>query len=189
MHKQLMLLGLLLRGPRHGYELNRAIHAHGVIYSDLKKANVYYLLNRMAEQGYVTVLAEASTHGPRGEKLIYSITEAGKVRFAELIRAVIRRYEPVHTGIEVATVLLDQLSAAEAIELLEERRKMAVAHRDALAREFNTPEKRPLTVAFAADHLFASVDAELAWIGRTLDRLRPIDQADGAVPKMSRDHD
>lgn len=184
MHKQLMLLGLLLRGSRHGYELNQTIHAHGVIYADMKKANVYYLLSRIAEQGLVTMESEASVHGPRGEKLIYTITDAGRQRFADLLRLVLQHYEPQHSGIEVAIVLLDTLSAAEAIDLLGERRRNAVARANTIANEFDFNVDRPLPVALAADHLLSTVEAEIAWIDRALERLGALSDAGAPIPRV-----
>ena len=44
MHKSLLILGLLVHRPLHGYELHRIVRAHGELYTDLKKANLYYLL-------------------------------------------------------------------------------------------------------------------------------------------------
>lgn len=184
MHKQLMLLGLLLRGPRHGYELDQIIRAHGVIYADMKKGNVYYLLGRMADQGFVTVQSEVSAHGPRGEKLIYAITEAGRERFGELLRKVLQHYELIPSGIEVAIVLLDTLAASEAVELLQERRRNAIAKANAITDEFDPSADRPLPVALAADHLLSTVEAEIAWIDRTLERLRPLSEAGLPIPRI-----
>lgn len=189
MHKQLMLLGLLLRGSRHGYDLNRAIHAHGVIYADLKKANVYYLLSRMAEQGLVMMHSEASAHGPRGEKLVYTITDAGRQRFSELLRLVLQTYDSMHSGLEVAVVLLDTLSAAEAIDLLEERRRNAVARANAISDQFDFDTKRPLPVALAADHLLSTVEAEIAWIDRALRRLHELSDSGAPIPRVRRRDD
>ena len=50
MHKLLILLGLLHQGPLHGYELHRIVRAHGELYTDLEKANLYYLLDRLAKE-------------------------------------------------------------------------------------------------------------------------------------------
>jgi len=60
----------------HGYELHRVVAAHGELYADLKKANVYYLLDRLATDGYVLVRTEpGAPGGARGERLVYEITE------------------------------------------------------------------------------------------------------------------
>ena len=65
MHKELLLLGLLQSGHNTGYELHRIVTAHGELYTDLKKGNVYYLLERLAADGALTVTAEPGARGPR----------------------------------------------------------------------------------------------------------------------------
>src|SRR5713226_7824384 len=100
MHKLLLLLGLLRQGPLYGYELHRIVRAHGELYTDLKKANLYYLLDRLARDGYLDVQVEPGARGPRGERIIYTITAKGREYFEHLLRGVLRTYEPVHTGID-----------------------------------------------------------------------------------------
>jgi DNA-binding PadR family transcriptional regulator len=171
MHKSLHLLGLLLTGPKTGYELHRIVRAHGDLYADLKKANVYYLLGRLAQQGYLTVQAEPGARGRRGERLIYSLTESGRARFHELLQQVLRTFEPVPSSIGSAVVFLPRLPRDEAIRLLEERRQSVVEHRAEVAA-LNPPEACNTPVGLAMDHLLALIDADLAWTDRTLDRLR-----------------
>src|SRR5882672_3311184 len=131
MHKALLLLGLLLNHPRSGYELHRIVRAHGELYTDLKKANLYYLLDRLAREGYLRVKAEPGARGPRGERLVYSLTKKGRQRFIELVREILRTFEPAHTGVDVAVVFLAELPRSEALTLLLERHKIVSARREA----------------------------------------------------------
>jgi DNA-binding PadR family transcriptional regulator len=48
---------MLFRRPFHGYELYQIIRAHGELYADPKKANLYYLLDRLAKKGDLVVQA------------------------------------------------------------------------------------------------------------------------------------
>src|SRR5215472_8643511 len=106
MHKVLLLLGLLLDGPLYGYQLHLIVRAHGELYADLKKANLYYLLERLAKDGFLEMEVEPGAKGARGERLIYTITEAGRTRFHILLRETLLSYELAHTGIETAVVFL-----------------------------------------------------------------------------------
>ena len=175
LHKQLMLLGLLQHGPMHGYELHRIVRAHGELYTDLKKANVYYLLDRLAQDGFVEVNAEAAARGGRGERLVYALTDRGRARFAELLRGVLRDFEPAHTGLDVAVVFLNRLPPGEAVALLEERRSTVSARRQRTAAELGDVAALGLPGALAADHLLSLIDAELAWVERAMLRLRDAD--------------
>jgi DNA-binding PadR family transcriptional regulator len=167
-----MLLGLLQRQSLHGYELNRIVRAHGELYADLKKANVYYLLDRLAHEGFVEVTAESGARGNRGERLVYTRTEQGAVRFAELLRAVLADFSPTHTGLDVAVLYLNQLPHSEAIAILQARRAAIAARRELVADEFTDLASRPLPARLAVDHLLSTIDAELAWTERALSQLR-----------------
>ena len=87
MHKALLVLGLLQGGPKTGYDLHRIVRAHGELYTDLKKANLYYLLERLAAEGYLEMEAKPGGRGPRRERLVYALTPRGRERFGELLRA------------------------------------------------------------------------------------------------------
>jgi DNA-binding PadR family transcriptional regulator len=168
MHKVLLLLGLLLRGPLHGYELHRIVRAHGELYADLKKANLYYLLERLAAEGSLQVQAEPGTRGARGERLVYELTDQGRTQFTELLRDILQTYEPVHTGVETAIVFLSHLSPADGLRLLTERRQVVATRRATVALEIGDQENNGPLVRIAGDHLLSLMDAELAWLDRSL---------------------
>jgi DNA-binding PadR family transcriptional regulator len=170
MHKELHLLGLLQIGPRTGYQLHRITKAHGELYTDLKKGNVYYLLDRMARGGELEVTTEAGAPGPRRERLVYSITESGRRRFHELLREVLRTYDLPHSGVEVGMVFLPYLEVSEATQLLSERRSTVLERRAAVAGDMESPDHGHLSLA--EDHLLCLIDAELSWIDRTIGRLQ-----------------
>lgn len=180
MHKELHLLGLLRAGPRTGYELHRIVVAHGELYTDLKKGNVYYLLERLEAQGFLTVTTHPGAPGPRRERLVYSITDAGRRHFHDLLREVVRTYQLAHTGIEVGMVFLDSLDPQEAVALLEERRKAVQDRRAVIEREACTAHNSHQRLA--EDHLLCLVDAELLWIDRTVLWLRTDFQRPNATP-------
>lgn len=168
MHKILLILGLLRRAPLYGYELNRIIRAHGELYSDLKKANLYYLLNRLAVEGDLQVHAEQGARGVRGEKLIYQVTDQGQAHFKELLREILLTYEPVHTGVGTGIVFLAQLTPSEGIALLEERRKIISDRRAQVVAELGDLATSGPLVRIAADHMVCLIDAELAWLDRSI---------------------
>lgn len=180
MHKTLHLLGLLLSGPKSGYDLHRILRAHGDLYADLKKGNVYYLLDRLASESYLTVEAESGARGPRGERLLYSMTDRGRAYFEELLCTVLRAPEPSFSGVAAAVIFLDRLPVEEAISLLEERRARTLERRHQVAAHGSSTRSQPLT-EIAVDHLLSLIDADLAWTERTLDRVRT-DRDSGDAP-------
>jgi DNA-binding PadR family transcriptional regulator len=187
-HKRLLLLGLLLRGPMHGYELARIVAAHGELYQDLKKANIYYLLERLTQDGHVEVRTQTGTRGRRGERLVYRITRRGRREFRRLLGDVLDQFDPAHTGVDVAVVYLSSLTKPEAIELLERRRQAVADRRTEMAAELAKAELASPFAQLAGDHLVCLVDAELSWLGRAVETLRKIDwpaQVGGALDEHS----
>jgi DNA-binding PadR family transcriptional regulator len=173
MHKALLVLGLLQGGPKTGYDIHRVVRAHGELFTDLKKANLYYLLERLAGEGCLQMQAEPGARGPRRERLIYTLTELGRKRFEELLRAVLREYNPIHSGVEIAVIFLGQVPGAEAITLLDQRRETVTSRRAEVAAELGgLITHGALMQRIAADHLLSQVDAELAWVERALVQLR-----------------
>lgn len=174
--KTLMVLGLLKPGPKHGYELHRIVVAHGSLYADFKKPTLYHLLQRLAVQGAVRVRAEAGARGPRGERLVYELTAAGERLFRRLMRSTLGSYDAVHTGLEVAAVFLPRLSAREAQQLLEQRRAVVRARRDAMSGELGAlgrePSSRRIAAGYlATDHALSLMDAEIDWMDRAIRHL------------------
>jgi DNA-binding PadR family transcriptional regulator len=178
MHKVLLLLGMLLDGPLYGYQLHQIIRAHGELYADLKKANLYYLLERLAGDGYLEVNVEPGTRGARGERLIYTITEKGRTHFYTLLRETLLSYELVHIGIETAVVFLSYLTPEEAVTLLQKRREAVQAKRAQVIADAGYTEQSSPLVVIAGDHLISLIDAELAWIDRSLAYLQKSDWTD-----------
>lgn len=172
MHKILLLLGLLLRRPCYGYELYRVVRAHGELYTDLKKGNLYYLLDHLAKKGDLQVQAEAGARGARGERLIYSLTEQGRARFAALLRKTLLTYEPGSSAVGAAIVFLTQIPPAEGLTLLEQRHALVMTRRTQLIEaQCDEVICGPL-VSLANDRLIGLFDAELTWIDRSLAYLR-----------------
>jgi DNA-binding PadR family transcriptional regulator len=171
MHKTLHLLGLLLGGPKTGYDLHRILRAHGELYADLKKANVYYLLDRLARDGCLTVEVEPGARGPRRERLVYSITDRGRARFDELLQEVLRTPEPSFSSVAAAIIFLDRLPQEAAVSLLEERRRATRERRRQVVSHGEQPGGGPMS-AVAVDHLLSLIDADLAWTDRTLETIQ-----------------
>lgn len=191
MHKILLLLGLLRRRPCYGYELHRVVRAHGELYTDLKKGNLYYLLERLAKEGDLQMQTEGGARGARGERLIYSLTAQGRARFETLLRETLLTYEPGSPAVGAAIVFLTQLPPDEGLLLLEKRHLLVKARREqAIAEQGDASICGPL-VCLADDHLIGLIDAELAWIDRSLTYLRKQGWAgeprDGSCPSTVQD--
>ncbi len=83
---EMILLGLLCERPMHGYELAQLVAtdpAMPVIWR-FARSEVYFLLGKLRERGYVAESGEGKGTGPT--RTIYSPTEKGRAAFEEWLR-------------------------------------------------------------------------------------------------------
>jgi DNA-binding PadR family transcriptional regulator len=173
MHKELMILGLVADfGPITGYDLHRIVRAHGELFTDLKKPNMYYLLERLGKEKFLRVRASAGARGRRGERIFYTLTASGRARFRDLLETEILRFDSVHTGIEVAVIFLSRVRRTIAVQYLEKRRDAIQRRRETVTTALGDLTKRGALAQLSGDHLLSSIDAELAWTNRAIATMR-----------------
>jgi DNA-binding PadR family transcriptional regulator len=81
---ELFVLGELMTEPKHGYRLQESLkHAVGPV-RRISSGTLYPLISRLVTSGRIRLQFEGQQDGGRTRKL-YQITEAGRVRFQELM--------------------------------------------------------------------------------------------------------
>ena len=166
----LTLLGLLERGPSHGYDLKRDYDAYFGRGRPLRYSQVYATLSRLARDGKVAGPVEQGA-GP--ERRRYVITEAG-VADVERWLAEPAPPEPDLQSELFAKVVLGLMLGRPASGYLDIQR---AAHLQRM-REL-TELKRggdPLNVLLA-DHSLYRLEADLRWMDHTAARLDLLSRA------------
>ncbi len=79
MSPQHPLLGLLVRGEKHGYELKRIVDDEFAPYWRIDFAQLYRSLAKMTRNGWVKARIERGTDGP--ERKVYTLTARGRAEF------------------------------------------------------------------------------------------------------------
>lgn len=80
----LVILGILMGAPMHGYMLKQAIEgSYGDRYFKLSNSALYPTLARLEQDGYIEGKRESQETVP--DRKVYHITETGKKRLVELI--------------------------------------------------------------------------------------------------------
>ena len=80
---EMLFLGLLMDGPKHGYEIKRKIEEELFPFVGLKVKSIYYPLKKMERLSLVE--KDVGREGKWPEKFFYSITPKGKKIFDHLI--------------------------------------------------------------------------------------------------------
>lgn len=184
MYKQVLLLGLLLERPMYGQQIREVIESHHDILADfIKKPTIYYQLERLAHDGYLEIRRETvEAPGPGAahddlalrERDVYYITETGRRHFYSLLRKTLSQYTPGLSSIDADACLffLRHLSPTEALELLEERRTRMLASRESVVAHIQALSHLDAAHLLVQDHKLTLLDAELAWLERTMELLR-----------------
>ena len=115
----LLLLGLLLDRPMHGYELYQQIQTEDIDgWFNVSMAGIYYSLGKLRDQ---VLVSESRQRGGRSaRKSIYRLTEEGRAAFFAAMEAQAVSQERVYLDYDVVIYLLNKLPLQRAISLLEE---------------------------------------------------------------------
>lgn len=80
---EMLFLGLLMDGPKHGYEIKRKIEEELLPFVGLKVKSIYYPLKKMEKLGLIE--KDVGREGRWPEKFIYRITPKGEKIFCHLV--------------------------------------------------------------------------------------------------------
>ena len=165
MERELLLLGLLQKEEMHGYQLHEFIDSFMQTCVDLKKSTAYYLLEKMAKQGYVTRTEERE--GNRPPRRVYHLTPAGEEHFLDLLQQNLATYLPAKFPGDTGLTFLDNLPTEETVVLLQQRRQQ-------LAKALTLIEQTPThtgSLQFMIEHQQIHLQSELTWLDSVIARL------------------
>jgi DNA-binding PadR family transcriptional regulator len=119
MTQELVLLGLLEEGPKHGYQIKKLINRVIGTFTHIADKSIYYPLRKLEEQGLV--LKRLSRVSKRPEKYTYSITKKGRERFKELLRKNLLNVQRPFLNIDLSLYFLPSLKPKAALLRLRSR--------------------------------------------------------------------
>jgi DNA-binding PadR family transcriptional regulator len=159
------LLGLLERGPRHGYDLKRAYDERFGHDRPLHYGQVYATLSRLLRNGLVEESGIEPGGGPDRKR--YAITDAGVTNVEEWLMTP-EKPESYLQSTLYTKVVLALLSGRDAAEVLDAQRG---AHLVAM-RELTTRKSRgDLADQLICDHALFHLEADVRWLELTTARL------------------
>jgi DNA-binding PadR family transcriptional regulator len=162
MDDKLLLLGILRRHEMHGYQLYEFIDRDMGSCIDIKKPTAYYLLNKMAQDGWLT--EEQAQEGNRPPRTIYHMTAQGEQAFQALLRQNLSSFSSSSFPGDIGLAFLDELPPTEAFVLLQQRR---LALEAALQSARSAPRHQG-SVQWMLDHQARHLQAELEWLDELL---------------------
>jgi DNA-binding PadR family transcriptional regulator len=148
-YAEIVVLGLLTESPRYGYEIDTEIKNRGLNHwGKLAISSIYYLLNKLESQGYVTF--EYQKEGKYPTRKVYSITPAGREMLEkELFCMLSTQGDPLRPMIGIAFIhALPKEMALEALRRLQqgevELEEHYKEHTRDIATRYSFPTSRAL---------------------------------------------
>lgn len=119
------LLGLLVRGERHGYDLKRTIDQEFVPFWRIDFAQLYRSLAKMQRAGWVKARVEPGIGGP--QRKVYAITARGRRSLNAWLTEAARNQDEFFVKLRLAAD-----AGSSSIQLVEQQRHALEDERDAL---------------------------------------------------------
>ena len=153
------LLGLLMRGPMHGYELHQQYELElGQVWR-AGMSQVYGLLKDRKEAGQVEARVEQQESRPA--RKIYSLTPAGRQAFKYWVRQPVANTRDIRVLFLEKLYFLRQLGLDGLVELIEAQKAICRERADGIARqaaELNRDDFENLVLGFRHQQLEAIIE-------------------------------
>lgn len=120
--QELVILGLLKDGPKHGYEIKNKLRQIMEIFAGWDTKSIYYPLRIMEKEGLVT--KKVSRVGKRPQRYTYHISPKGENRFSGLLNKSFVTINRPRFNIDLSLYFLPYVSPKNIIHKLTIRLKM-----------------------------------------------------------------
>jgi DNA-binding PadR family transcriptional regulator len=167
-----VLLGLLVPGQRHGYELKRHYDLRFPSARPLASAQIYATLGRLSRDGFVEQGSVERVGGP--DRIAYVLTPAGRQELQRWLDAVEEPSPFISNPLSVKVTLAALTSGDDAARSYLRRQREAHLIR---MREYTRRKSDPastLAQILDADYAIEHLNADLTWIDTALARVQAL---------------
>ncbi len=167
---EMLFLGLLMGGPKHGYEIKRIIEEELYPFIGLDIKSIYYPLKKMEELDLIKKDVEREGRWP--EKYVYKITPKGKKIFDHLITESFLLIERPYFNIDLSLYFIPYVNQKIARRKLKAR--IFFLHRIKKGLEKFLHRKNALTsphLKIILEHDLDLVEAEIKSFKRLIETL------------------
>ena len=169
----LLLLGLLMDKPMHGYEINQLIRSAEIdAWLNVSMPSIYYSLNKLREKGLIAETRQRGEGSPT--KSVYHLTDEGRTRFFTAMEESLASQEKMYFDYDLGIFLLNKLPRERVIPLLEQRRAFLDDWHASLQEQIahmGGDSGYPLRQA-VLNHLASHVQLESRWLEGLIRRIQ-----------------
>ncbi|MDR6174252.1 DNA-binding PadR family transcriptional regulator [Nocardioides zeae] len=178
---ELAVLGLLHEAPMHGYELRKRLNLMLGWGRLLSYGSLYPALKRMLRTGLITETTVSTTPVTRRPRIVYEVTEDGKLEFKRLMSEVGPAAWEDDT-FDIRFAFFSRTDMEIRLRVLEGRRTRLQERLDRVQSDLRrTQQEVDQYAAELQRHGVESVEREVRWLSDLIDaeRGRPVDRATG----------
>ncbi|MDN5915913.1 MAG: PadR family transcriptional regulator [Pseudonocardia sp.] len=158
---ELVVLGLVIERPRHGYELDRTIAERGIRqWADVAFSSIYYVLGKLEQRGFVLA---GATSGPRSRR-IYSATAEGRAAASTAAGGMLGDAAAAFSPFVVGLANVDLVDPEQFRAQLRERARALTEQITAVEVARDTRHELPPAARLVFSYTLATLVAERDWL-------------------------
>jgi DNA-binding PadR family transcriptional regulator len=166
------VLALLRERPMHGYEMFQTLVArHGERILKVRPGSLYHVVYRLADEKLIRQTGTGRA-GNRPERTTYELTDAGLDALTERVRELVAHPVNEFDKFVVALAEIHHLDPITAVESLRSRISVLETSADELRALAAARAGQPRHLV-ALDYLLATTTAQIDWLRRFIEDLRP----------------
>ena len=168
---RVLVLGVLLKQPMHGYEVRRELESwNAEQWANIAYGSIYFSLAKMADEHLVQIVS-TDDRGNRPARTVYGITEQGRREFERQLRELWWEYRPAIDPFRVALSFMNCLPRVELLAALHHRASGLRSTLEAFPyaiegrlRDSAAPRHLAEVLRLAAAH----IETQLCWVDATI---------------------
>ncbi|MEE9375196.1 MAG: PadR family transcriptional regulator [Rhizobiaceae bacterium] len=166
---ELLVLGLVVEMPRHGYELEQMIEQRGMReWTQIGFSSIYFVLGKLEKAGLV---AAKKPTGAKAKK-IYTATAIGHEALQAQTLMTLANVHPTSSSVLLGMAHWPLLQLDEALQALQKRHTTLNKEHARLQEVASSQQPLPDFVAALFDNSISQLQAEIEWVKRTLQRMK-----------------
>jgi len=168
--QELILLGLLKESPKHGYEIKKKIKEILSLIAGVDLKSIYYPLRMLEKKGLVTKWITKS--GRRPQRLVYTLTPKGEIRFKELLTQSLLNFRRPHFTLDLSLYFLNYIKP----DILKRRLRARARVLEGLSRGLrqmigSLKQQRSASLVYILEHNLQMVETESKFLSNLIKTL------------------
>jgi DNA-binding PadR family transcriptional regulator len=166
--QELLFLGLLKEGEKHGYEIKKRIKEILSLFAGLEIKSVYYPLRVLEKKGLV--VRRIARQSNRPERFIYSLTEQGEARFNNLLLKSFLDFKRPRFSLDISLYFLRYIKPGVLRRRIQARIRLLERISRGLAKMIRSLKKKksPSFLWLILEHNLEMLNTEIRFLERLI---------------------